>query len=244
MKIIATIEARMTSSRLPGKVLLPAANKPLLQHLTERLKLVNSIDDVVLATTSNETDDVLVEFANQLGIKFYRGSEDDVMGRVIGAAESLKADIIVEITGDCPIIDHQIVEQTIQMFLAHNVDYVSNCHLRGYPIGMDTQVFLLDTLKRSAGMTSDILDHEHVTLHIRNNPEFFSKVHLVPPPELNWPDLGLTLDEPADYLLIKKIVEYFYSSNPMFSCLDIIKLLKENPDWILLNREVQRKGDS
>ena len=244
MKIVATVEARMTSSRLPGKVLLHAAGKPMLEHLINRLRTVSSLDGIVLATTVNATDDVLEEFARRIGIGCYRGSEDDVMARVIDAAESAGADIVVEITGDCPIIDPQIVEQTIRMFKAHQADYVSNAHIRSYPDGMDTQVFLLTTLKRSATMTNDVLDHEHVTLHIRNRPDVFSHVHLIAPPELHWPELGLTLDEPIDYELLKKIIEYFEPINSFFSCLDAIRLLRQKPDWVAINQAVVRKGDA
>lgn len=244
MKIIATIEARMTSSRLPGKVLLLAAGKPMLEHLVNRLRAVPSLDGIVLATTVNATDDELEEFSRRVGIDCYRGSEDDVMARVIGAAESASADVVVEITGDCPIIDPQIVEQTIRMFKADQADYVSNVQIRSYPDGMDTQVFRLATLQRSAAMTDDVLDHEHVTLHIRNHPEIFSHVHLVAPPEIHWPELGLTLDEPKDYELLKKIIEYFEPTNPLFSCLDVVRLLRQRPEWVAINQAVVRKGDS
>ena len=244
MKIIATIEARMTSSRLPGKVLLQAAGKPLLEHLVNRLQSVPSLNEIVLATTINETDDELEEFAKKIGIHCYRGSENDVMSRVIGAAESVCADVVVEITGDCPIIDPQIVEQTIRVFKANQVDYVSNSHVRSYPDGMDTQVFWLESLKRSARMTSDALDHEHVTLHIRNHPEIFSQMHLVAPPELHWPELGLTLDEISDYELIKKIIEYFEPNGLLFSCREVVQLLQQRPSWVAINQPVVRKGDT
>lgn len=244
MKIIATIEARMTSSRLPGKVLLKAAGKPMLEHLVNRLRAVPSLNGIVLATTINKTDDELEEFSKNIGIACYRGSENDVMSRVIGAAEFAGADVVVEITGDCPIIDPQIVEQTIRIFKANKADYVSNAHIRSYPDGMDTQVFRLETLKRSAIMTNDLLDHEHVTLHIRNQPELFSQLHIVSPPETHWPELGLTLDEPSDYELLKKIIEYFEPTNPLFSCREVIQLLKQRPAWVAINQAVMRKGDT
>ena len=244
MKIIATIEARMTSSRLPGKVLLPVSGIPILQHLVNRLRAVPSLDGIVLATTFNETDDALEAFAAQMNIYCFRGSEEDVMSRVIGAAASVNADLVVEITGDCPIIDPQIIEQTIRMYHENPADYVSNAHIRSYPDGMDTQVFLLETLKQSASMTVDQLDHEHVTRHIRNHPEIFRHIHLVAPPELHWPELGLTLDEPADYELLKCIIEHFENTNPLFSCLDVIRLLREKPEWVAINQEVLRKGDN
>jgi spore coat polysaccharide biosynthesis protein SpsF len=242
MKIVATIEARMTSSRLPGKVLLPALGQPMLHHLVARLRAVPSLNEIVVATTVNKTDDVLEAFARDEGIGCFRGSEDDVLERVIGAAGSANADVIVEITGDCPIIDPQIVEQTVRMFQAHDAAYVSNAVVRSYPIGMDTQVFRLETLKRSAAMTSAPLDREHVTLHICNHPELFPHVHLVAPPELQWPELGLTLDEPADYELLRKIIEHFGESNRLFSCLDAVRLLRANPDWVAINQSVKRKG--
>jgi spore coat polysaccharide biosynthesis protein SpsF len=244
MKIVATIEARMTSTRLPGKVLLQAAGKPMLEHLVDRLRTVSSLDGIVIATTVNASDDVLVEFAKRVGVGYYRGSEADVMVRVIGAAESVKADVIVELTGDNPLIDPQLIEQSISMFKANSPDYLSNSHIHSYPSGMNAQVFKLATLKRSASVTDAALDHEHVTLHIRNNPKMFSHLHLVAPPEIHWPELELTLDEPKDYELLKKIIEHFEPTNSLFSCLDIVRLLRQKPEWVAINQSVMRKGDT
>ena len=245
MKIAATIEARMTSSRLPGKVLMPALGKPMLGRLIERLRSVPLLSEIVLATTTNPADDVLEKFAQDKGIVVFRGSENDVMTRVIGAAESVGADVVVEITGDCPIIDPDIVSQTIQMFLSNpKADYVSNAHIRSYPDGMDVQVFSLNTLKNSATLTRDSLDHEHVTLHIRNHPELFPAVHLVAPPSLFWPELGLTIDEQADYVLLEKIINKLEPENPLFGCREVIQLLINNPQWVAINNGVTRKGDS
>jgi len=244
MRIVSTIEARMTSSRLPGKVLLPAADRPMLFHLIRRLRAVPSIAEIVLATTTNATDDVLVDVARAERIRVFRGSEDDVMTRVIEAAESARADVVVEITGDCPIIDPEIAELVIRMYVANSAAYVSNNHLRTYPDGMDTQVFALETLKLSASMTDDRLDHEHVTLHIRNHPELFPPIYVVAPPDLHWPRLGLTLDEPADYELIRRLIEHFEPANPLFGCEDVIRLLKSRPEWVDINRSVARKGDT
>jgi spore coat polysaccharide biosynthesis protein SpsF len=245
MKIAATIEARMTSSRLPGKVLVPVLGKPMLGRLIERLQSVPLLSEIVLATTTNPNDDVLEEFARNEGVALFRGSENDVMTRVIGAAESVGADVVVEITGDCPIIDPDIVSQTIQMFLSNpKANYVSNAHIRSYPDGMDVQVFSLNTLKKSAILTSDPLDHEHVTLHIRNHPELFPAVHLVAPPSLFWPELGLTLDEQADFVLLEKIINKLEPQNPLFGCREVIQLLIDNPQWVAINNGVTRKGDS
>jgi spore coat polysaccharide biosynthesis protein SpsF len=244
MKIVATIEARMTSSRLPGKVLLEAAGKPMLEHLVNRLRAVPSLDGIVLATTINKTDDQLEEFAKKIGLDCYRGSESDVLARVIGAGESAHADILVEITGDCPIIDHNLIEQTIQMFIHNNVQYATNSLIRSYPDGMDTQVIQFEALKSSAKLTQHPLDIEHVSRFICNHPELYTRVHLIAPPSLYWPELGLTLDEPKDYELLKKIIEYFHSSDPLFGCGDVIRLLKDKPDWVAINQAVVRKGDT
>src|SRR5215467_2290407 len=173
MNIAAIIEARMTSTRLPGKVLLPANGKPMLQHLIGRLKRVDSLDRIVLATTVNATDDKLAAFAAAQDIACFRGSEEDVMGRVIGAAESVEAEVIVSITGDCPVIDPILVEQMIQMYLYNPCEYASNRQIPTYPEGMDIQVYPLAALQRSAALTADPLDHEHVTLHMRNHTELF-----------------------------------------------------------------------
>jgi spore coat polysaccharide biosynthesis protein SpsF len=242
LNIVATIEARMTSSRLPGKVLLPALGKPMLEHLVNRLKRVPSVRSIVLATTVNGTDDPLAEFAGRKEISCFRGSENDVMVRVIEAAESFGADVIVEITGDCPVIDPTIIEQTIQLFLHNECDIASNAFVRSYPDGMDTQVIKMKALKQSAVMTDNPLDREHVTLHMYSHPETFRQMHLIAPPDLLWPELGLTLDERDDYEFLKKIIEHFGEEKPFFSCGDIIQLLKTNPEWVEINKNVKRKG--
>lgn len=244
MSITAIIEARMTSKRLPGKVLLRACNKPLLELLVNRVMAAPSITKIVIATTCNEADDQIEELCKRLDIICFRGSENDVLIRVIEAGDYAKADIIVGITGDCPIIDPQIIEQSIRIFKANKVDFLTTGHVRSYPDGMDVRVLNLKTLKRSALMTNDPLDREHVTLHIRNHPELFKHLYLIAPPEITWPELGLTLDEPEDYELLKKIIEFFYPTNPLFSCLDVVRLLSNNPDWVNINKNVRRKGDN
>lgn len=242
MKIVATIEARMTSTRLPGKVLLPVMGHPMLHYLVRRLQAVPSINEIILAVTVNSTDEPLMKFARGESLQVFRGSEDDVMGRVIGAAESAGADVIVEITGDCPVIDPDLVEQTIRLFMRNKAAYAANSFISSYPDGMDTQVFGLETLQRSAAMTNDPLDREHVSRHIVNHPEIFPHVYLVAPPSLHWPGLGLTLDEPKDYELLKKIMEHFGDVNPLFGCFDIIQLLRQHPEWLEINKSVKRKN--
>ena len=243
MKIVATVEARMTSSRLPGKVLMRADGKPMLEHLLTRLKLVESLDEIVLATTTNESDNVLSELAEDLMVKCFRGSESNVMLRVLNAAREVNADVIVEVTGDCPILDPDIIEQAIGIFLHNECDYASNVNVPSYPIGMDAQVFKTETLDRSYAMTSDPLDHEHVTRHIRQHPEIFKHINIIAPPELHWPELGLALDEQADYELIKTIIEHFSKEEQQFRCRDVIELLRHRmPHLVEMNNDVIRRG--
>lgn len=243
-KVVATIEARMTSSRLPGKVLLPALGDPMLLHLVRRLQAVSSIDAIVIATTVNVSDQPIIDFSFAHGISVYRGSEENVLERVVGAAEMLNAQVIVEITGDCPIIDPTLVEKTIQLFFDNNTDYVSNSLIRSYPDGMDTQVFSLENLKKSAILTSDPLDLEHVSRFMWQHPDLFSQLNMLAPSDLHWPELGLTLDEADDYQLLKKIIEALGPQNILFGCADVIALLKKNPEWVDINRKVHRKGDA
>ena len=242
MKVVATIEARMSSSRLPGKVLMEAAGEPMLAHLVRRLRAVPSIDAIVLATTVADADDVLAHWAAEQGLGCYRGSEEDVMARVVEAGRVAGAEILVEITGDCPVIDPEVVDQCIRMFLANPCDYCSNALVRSWPVGMDTQVYRLETLERSERMTDHPLDREHVTRHIRMNPDEFPSVHLVAPPAEHWPELGLTLDEPGDYELLKRLIEHF-AGHPLFSCREAVRALREeHPEWLDLNASVMRRG--
>ncbi len=243
MKIAAIIEARMTSSRLPGKVLKTVMGKPMLEYLIERLKLVDSLDEIIIATTTNTEDDKIQKFAEEKNILVHRGSEFNVMKRVLEGAKKYKVDIVVKITGDCPIIDPNIVEQCIRIFEKNSIDFLSNGHFRSYPDGMDVAVFTYEALEKSFSLTHDKLDLEHVTLHMRNNPEIFRSIYLLAPPNLHWPELGLTLDEIGDYELIKKIIEHF-GKDCIFSCEKVINYLKKEPDLLSLNEYVDRKGDN
>lgn len=241
-KIVATIEARMASNRLPGKVLLPANGEPILAHLVGRIRAVPSVDEVVLATTTNPKDDCLEVFAQSHHLSVYRGSEENVMQRIIEAGEFSNADIIVEICGDCPVIDPLLIEQTIQLFLNNDCVYASNCKKPSYPIGMNTQVFYLNTLIQSYQMTNDRRDREHVTRHIHQNPEIFKQITLIASNDLYWPDLALTLDEDADYKLLKNIIEYF-PDEPLASCRQIIDLMRYiHPEWQAINQHIRRKS--
>jgi len=243
MKVVATIEARMTSTRLPGKVMMPALGEPMMVHLFRRLKAVESLDAIVLATTTNSTDDVLEDVARKNGIEVFRGSESDVLGRVVGAARSHGADVVVEISGDCPVIDPDLVEQTVRIFLRNpGTDFASNAFISSYPGGMDTSVFAFSALEKAAASTDDPHDREHVAQFVVNRPELFSHLYVVAPPSLHWPDLHLLLDERSDYDLLVRLFEHFGRENTAFSCGEIIGVLRKHPEWLTLNDHVKRNN--
>lgn len=240
-RTVATIEARMTSTRLPGKVLMEAAGKPMLELMVERLRRVPSLDGIVIATTANAADDPIEALARRLGVGIWRGSEDDVLRRVLDAALHHKVDVIVETTGDCPLIDPAAVEECIQVYRRAKVDYVSNTLTRMYPIGMDTQVFATAVLADVARRTNDATDHEHVSLYIYRHPELYTLKNVPAPAPLARPELALTLDTPEDYRLIGAIFADLYPVNPAFSLADVLALLERRPDIAEMNAHVRRK---
>ena len=240
--IVATIEARMTSSRLPGKVLMEVADKSFLAHMIERLRRVPSLNGIVIATTKNDADDPIAELAADLDVGCFRGSEKDVLHRVLSAARAHKADLIVETTGDCPLIDPDLVELCIQAYLGTNVDYVSNVLERTYPVGMDTQVFSTDILADVAKRTDHPDDREHVSLYIYRHPEIYSLKNIPGPSELSWPNLRLTLDTPADFENLRFIFETLYPTNPCFDLADVLELVRCNTHLSSLNLDIRDKN--
>jgi spore coat polysaccharide biosynthesis protein SpsF len=234
----------MGSSRLPGKVIATSLGMTMLERLLVRLQSVQNVDEIIVATTKNSQDDTLVELIASLGIKYFRGSEHDVFRRVIDAATFVGADAVVEITGDCPLIDPILVEQMIQIYLNNSCDYLSNCETPSFVTGMEIQVVSLDALRRSYSMTNSDLDREHVTLHIRKNPKFFNQIHIIAPIDLRYPDFSVTLDEQSDLDLISAVIENLEQSNPLFGCREIIEFLKKNEKIAALNKGVIRKGDT
>jgi len=241
MRIVATIEARMTSTRLPRKIIRPILGRPILELLIERLSRSELIDTIVVATTSNPTDDVVEELTRKLDVSCYRGSEEDVLDRVMRAAQAFKADLIVEITGDCPLVDPGVVDQLIGIYLSGGYDYVSNTLRETYPNGLDAQVFSLKTLEEVAVLTQDPVDHEHVSIYIYEHPERFSLFNL----ESNLPEkyhgARLTVDTIEDFEVIRRIYEELYPVNPAFSLDDVITLLDRKPELLEINREIRQK---
>ncbi|MDP4176911.1 MAG: glycosyltransferase family protein [Bacillota bacterium] len=227
-KICATIEARMTSSRLPGKVLKDFCGKPDLQHIIERLKRSKYLDEVVVATTVNRDDDPIVELCEKIGCKYYRGSENDVLLRVLESAKSVDAEIIVEITGDCPVIDWRHIDKLLEMFFSGEYDFASNAIDRTFPRGFDVDIFPVAILEEVNVITKSPVDHEHVSLYIYTHPEKYRLLSWKAHEKINHPELEITLDTNEDYEFIKKVYEKLYQIDPDFSAEDVVELLLDN----------------
>lgn len=241
MRIIATIEARMDSSRLPGKILKEAVGKPLLELMVERVRGSKLLHDVVVATTVEPNDAATEAACRKMNVLCFRGSNEDVLERVLQAAQTHKADIIVELTGDCPLLDAEQMDRVIQYYLDHNFDYVCNFRDRLFPRGTETQVFSTKVLADVASRTQDAADHEHVSLFIYEHPEIYKLGGTSAESFYNRPDLRLTVDTPQDYELVRTVFEHLYPKNPKFTLREIIEFLDANPAVRELNQQIQQK---
>lgn len=240
-RTIATIEARMTSSRLPGKVLIEAEGRPMLELMIERLRFVPELDGIVIATTANSTDDPVEALARRLGVGFWRGSEEDVLARVLDAATAHDADVIVELTGDCPLIDPVLISDTVKHYRDSGADYVSNGLKPGYPMGMGSQVFGTAVLADVARRTNDPVDHEHVSLYIYRHPEIYSLSGVEAPAEHSRPEMRLTLDTKEDLEVIRAVFAALRPTRPNFSLSDIIAFMDANPEIAAINSKVAQR---
>jgi len=242
MKTIIVSQARMTSTRLPGKVLLKVLDKSLLEYHIERLQRVKLVDEVIIATTTNLTDDSIVNLCKKLDVKYFRGSEDNVLSRYFKTAELYRARTIVRVTSDCPLIDPQIIDDTIEYYLKNinEYDYVSNCTLdRTFPRGMDTEVFSFKALNEAQYRGKKQIETEHVTPYIHQNPDKFRLGSVINNKNLS--KYRWTVDEQADFDLIKIIIEKLYPKNKYFTMKDILELFKEYPELNNINKEVRQK---
>ncbi|MEK4711619.1 glycosyltransferase family protein [Sporosarcina sp. FSL K6-5500] len=241
MKIIAIIQARMDSTRLPGKVLKTVMNKTLLEYQLERVKRSLLIDEIVVATTVKESDNPIVVLCEQLGVHVYRGSENDVLSRYYGAAVECRADIIVRLTSDCPLIDPAVIDEVIQIYLEKQgtIDYASNALERTFPRGLDTEVFSFEALQKAHEHASLEKDREHVTAFFYTNPEQFQYVNLRLANDLS--SYRWTVDTEEDFELVKKILKALYPSNPQFTMQGVLNLLEEKPTWSQINAHIEQK---
>ena len=243
-KIGIVIEARCKSTRLPYKVLLPLHKKTILEFLVNRLKKISKKinSKIIIATTKNKEDIKIIQLAKKNKISYYAGSENNVLKRVVEAADKHNIGTIIRITSDCPIVDTQIIEQLFRIFVNNEVDLVTNAHVRSYPDGMDVEIVSIQALTKAlklARKNKELL--EHVTLTLKKYKKKFKIINLISPEETRYPSLGLTLDETSDYELIKKITGHFKSKkNLSFGCIDIINLLKKKPKLLKINSMVKR----
>ncbi|MBM4159350.1 MAG: hypothetical protein FJ216_11315 [Ignavibacteria bacterium] len=246
VKIVSTIEARMTSTRLPGKVLMIAGGKPLLQILIERLTKSRLINEIIVATTINKEDDVIIELCKSIGIKYFRGSENNVLERVCGAARSANADILVQITGDCPLIDPKIVDEAIEIFLERYPEnkLISNTGPEiSMPAGFDVQVYMAEDLYEINDNNPDELEREHVSyaFYKEANKNKYRPYHIKYKGELNRPDLRVTLDYESDYKLIRAIYEELSKESEFFSAVEIIKWIDKNSGLMNSRLNIKKK---
>ena len=203
MRRVVVVQARMTSTRLPGKVLMDLAGAPLLERELERLRRCRLADEIVLAMTTNADDDPLVALADRLGLRWYRGSEHDVLSRYVGAAREARADVVVRVTSDCPLIDPDEVDAVIEA-LDPATDYAANVLERRLPRGLDTEALWRDTLERIARMATSTPAREHVTWFCHTErPELFV-IRSVPRP-YDAADLRWTVDTPEDLELVRRL---------------------------------------
>lgn len=239
---MATIEARMASTRLPGKIMLPFVGKPDLEIMIERLERSQTIDEIVVATTTNSQDDVIVELCCRLGVSYYRGSEKDVLKRLVETGNSVNADIIVETTSDCPVIDWRHIDYLVNLFFSGSYDYVSNIIERSFPRGLDVQVFPLSLLEKVEKTANDYAYREHPTFYIYTHPEQFRLKNWKAKGKMFWPDLRVTLDTKEDYQVLSSVFSNLYPANQDFSAEDVVNFLRNHPEIVRINSEIIQKN--
>ena len=235
-KATAVIQARLSSTRLPGKVLLPLVNKPVIQHVYERILSCKRIDRIVVATSQKPQDDKIYKLFQNIGVPVFRGSEDDPLERYFRAAEYFGLKHLVRIMADCPLVDPKIVDDVVNNYFKGGYDV---CCLSGqFPTGLDVTVFSYDTVKKSSHEALLRSEREHVTPYMLNNPELF-KVGKVEKfsglQQYRW-----VMDHKEDYELIKKIYNQLYNPHKVFCSAQILDLLREEPHLTSINSHISR----
>lgn len=239
MKTVMIVQARIGSKRFPGKIMKPIMGRPILYYAIERLKQVKHIDEIILATTLADQDDVLEEFSKKNEISFFRGSENDVLGRFYEAAVIANADLILRCNSDCPLIDSGIVDKVIETQRSYEqYDYVSNILKPSYPIGMHAEVFKFNALERAFYEAKDPLEREHVTPYIYRRPNLFKLKNVAHAKDFS--KYRLTLDYPEDLQLIEAIYSELYQKNNNFGMDDAVKFLDSRPDLHALNQHFKK----
>ena len=241
MKTVIIVQARMTSTRLPGKVLMKVMGKPLLEYQIERLRRVNLADEIVVATTTTATDRPIVDLCKQLKVSCFRGSENDVLARYCEASSLHLADVVVRVTSDCPVIDPAVVTEVIRYYHDHQdcCDYVSNALQDTYPLGMGVEVFSSKVLHEAFLEATSAPEREHVTPFIYCHPERYRIENMAFSENMShhrW-----TVDTSEDFDLVRRIIEALYPANKAFTLDDIVELLDSHPDLAKINAHVKQK---
>ena len=242
--LVASIQVRMGSSRYPGKVMHKIAGKPLLGHLVSRIQKSKLLDDIIIATSVNQENDVIESYCEENSIACFRGEEDDVLERTLGALRKMNAKVGVEVYGDCPLIDPVIVDMIIENFLndENDLDFVGNNLKTTFPPGMEVEVFKVSALEDAAGKVADPAIREHGTLYIRQNPSIFKVKNVEAPVKWHRPELELEVDTEEDIYVVSQIFEYFRAlNNENFGIDDIIEFMDGNPDLKKINFGVPRR---
>jgi spore coat polysaccharide biosynthesis protein SpsF len=242
-RVVVTIEGRIASTRLPGKILYPLAGHPMMEQIVRRTRRAARVHEVVIATTDSAADQVVADLGERIGCRVHRGPVEDISERILGAAGD--ADIIVQITGDCPLVDPALIDHAVDLLQAAGADYVSNSlHACTYPIGFDVRAFTTTALRKSMDLSDDPIDRVHGSYFIARRSDLFKHSGWDAPGRLRYPGLRLTVDEPADYALVHKIYEVLYPTDEAFDVEAVIALIRRHPDWALINAAVQQKQAS
>lgn len=242
-RVVASIEARMGSSRLPGKVLMDLRGRPALGRLVDRLRLSQRVDDIVLATTIAPADDALAHFAEREGLHCYRGSEEDVLNRVVEAHRMMGTDVIVEVTGDCPLLDPVVIDLGVETFLANTCDVVANVLHPSWPMGVDLQVFRLSALDAVERDIHDPAVREHVSLYFYEHPERYHIINVEAPADCNAPAYRFQLDYPEDKRFIEAVLDRLLPQyGDCFGTPEIMALLRREPQLVEINIHCEEKA--
>lgn len=232
----------MGSSRLPGKVLADIHGRPALARLHARLRQSERLDGIVLATTENPADDVLAEWADSAGLACFRGSEDDVLRRVVEAHRLMNSDVVVEVCGDTPLIDPGVIDMAIDTFSTNECDVVSTTWAPSFPQGINAQVFLLKALEDVEARVTDPAVREHVSLHFYENPARYRAIHLMAPPRWRAPELRCQLDYPEDLRFINEVYARLAPRfGDRFGIEEILETVRREPRLADINRHREER---
>jgi spore coat polysaccharide biosynthesis protein SpsF len=242
-RIVAIVQARMSSTRLPGKTLMPLGGRTVLANVIARVQAASRIDAGVVATTTEAIDDPIVAEAARLGVPVFRGSRDDVLSRYLGAAAAYRADVVVRVTADCPLIDPTVIDRVVQALLEYGSPYASNSIVRSYPRGLDVEAFTLGALKEAAAEADNPEDREHVTLFFHRHPERYARTSVVSDEDTS--SYRWTLDTEDD---LRFLQEFFAAvgNGPgrIASFRELLDCARAHPEIAAINAGVRQKTTS